>query len=203
MKNCYYAFRNFFGVYFRTFNRLKVYDIHHVPQEGGLIVAANHTSYLDPPLLGVAMNRRMTYIAKSELFTLPFLIGKFVSSFSFPVSRDKPSLAVIKESVRRLNLGEAIAMFPGGERARGGDGLDEFKKGIELIAKLSKASILPVYLDGPCRSLPVGAKIPKPVKISVRFGPPLFYGKDYSETDARDQILAALRRLKNAGCRSK
>lgn len=202
MKNCYFVFRNTFGVYFRIYNRLRVHGIHHIPAHGGLIVAANHTSYLDPPLLGAAMTRRMTYIAKSELFTLP-LIGKFVSSFSFPINRDKPSLAVIKESVKRLCSGEAIAMFPGGERAKEGDGLEEFRKGIELIAKLSKASILPAYLDGPCRSLPVGAKFPKPVRISVRFGPPLVYGKDYSETDVTEQILTALRRLKNAGCCSK
>jgi 1-acyl-sn-glycerol-3-phosphate acyltransferase len=201
MKNCYYVFRDTFLAYFRVYNRLEVYGREHIPQEGGLIVASNHTSYLDPPLLGAAMTRRMTYIAKESLFKPPVL-GKFVSSFSMPVSRDKPTHALIKESVKRLCRGEAIAMFPGGERAKGDDGTVEFKKGIELIAKLSKAMILPVYLNGPWKSLPVGAKFPRPAKITVRFGTPLVYGKDYSDADATLRILEAIRRLKNEGsCR--
>jgi len=198
MKNCYFFFRDTFAAYFRVYNRLEVHGTEHIPREGGLIVAANHTSYLDPPLIGAAMTRRMTYIAKEELFRPPVL-GKFVSSFSIPVSRDRPTHALIKEAVKRLCAGEAIAMFPGGERAKSGDGLTEFKKGIELIGKLSKASILPAYLHGPWKSLPVGAKFPKPVKITVRFGPPLVYGKDYSDADATSRILEAIGRLKSEG----
>jgi len=202
MRNCYYVFRDTFLAYFRAYNRLEVHGREHIPREGGLIVAANHTSYLDPPLIGAAMTRRMTYIAKEELFGPP-LLGKFVSSFSIPVSRDKPTHALIKDAVKRLCAGEAIAMFPGGERAKEGDGLAEFKKGIELIARLSKAAILPAYLNGPWKSLPVGAKFPRPVKITVRFGPPLVYGKDYSDTDATLRILEAIGRIKNEGGRGK
>ncbi len=197
MKNCYYVFRDFFCLYFKIWNRLEVEGREHIPQSGGLIVVANHASYLDPPLLGVAMTRRMTYMAKESLFAAPLGVGRFVGSFSFPVNRGKTSHNVIKETVRRLCAGEAIAIFPGGQRAAEGDGTEEIRGGVELIARLSKAAILPAYLDGTGRSLPVGKKIPKPVKVRVRFGPPLIYKSDYHEKEIAPVVLDALRRLKN------
>lgn len=183
MGDWYYHFRGMFAFYFRLYNRLEVHGAEFVPGEGGLIVASNHASYLDPMVLGAAMTRRMTYLAKEELFGMP-LIGKFVSSFSFPVSRSKSSTSTIKETVRRLRAGEAIAIFPGGERAKEGDGADaDFKKGIELLVRMSEANILPAYINGTHRSLPVKGKFPKPSKINVRFGPPIIYGKDCSGKD--------------------
>ncbi|MDA8088540.1 MAG: lysophospholipid acyltransferase family protein [Nitrospiraceae bacterium] len=180
----YYIFREIFDLYFRVYNRLEVQGRQYMPRGGGLIVVSNHSSYLDPLVLGSAVSRRMTYLAKKELFSMP-VVGTFVKSFSVPVDRDKTSHAVIKELVRRLCLGEAVAMFPAGERDKTGDGAGAgFKRGLGLLARLSKASVLPAYIEGTDKSLPVGGKFPKPAKISVRFAPclkPLAGGADAGE----------------------
>lgn len=180
MKNCYFVFRGVFHVYFRLANRLEISGREFIPKEGGLIVVSNHASYLDPLVIGAAMTRRMTYMAKEELFGIP-LVRTFVRSFSFPVRRDRTSPAAVKEAVRRLRAGEAIAVFPGGERARQGDGTTiDFKKGVGLLARLSGADIMPAYIEGTDKSLPAGGKIPKPAKIKVIFAPPLINGKDFN-----------------------
>ncbi len=171
MKDCYFFFKNLFHIYFRAYNRLEIKGREFIPREGGLIVISNHSSYLDPLIIGAAVNRRMTFLAKKELFSIP-LVGTFVSSFSLPVSREGSSHTMIKETVNRLRNGEAIAMFPAGERDKGGDGSEAgFKRGLELLARLSKVPVLPAYIKGADGSLPVGGKFPRPSRISVRFAP--------------------------------
>ncbi|MDA8327183.1 MAG: lysophospholipid acyltransferase family protein [Nitrospiraceae bacterium] len=196
----YYVFREIFDLYFRVYNRLEVQGRQHVPRSGGLIVVSNHSSYLDPLVIGCAVARRMTFIAKKELFGIP-LVGTFVKSFSVPVDRDRTSHAVIRELVRRLCLGEAVAMFPAGERDKAGDGTEAgFKRGLGLLARLSKASVLPAYIEGTDRSLPVSGKFPKPSKISVRFAPCL--NLKSGEPDAEEMALMAMESingLKNKG----
>ncbi len=199
MKNCYFAFKNLFFVYFRAYNCLEVTGREFIPREGGLIVISNHSSYLDPLIIGAAVDRRMTYLAKKELFTNP-LIGRFVSSFSLPVSREGSSHTTIKETVKRLCGGEAIAMFPAGERDKAGDGSGAgFKRGLELLARLSKVPVLPAYIKGADRSLPVGRKFPRPARISVRFAPCL--PPDCADAEGESIISRAIEsigRLKTA-----
>ena len=192
MKRCYYVFTNLFNVYFTIYNRLDVKGRELIPREGGLLVISNHSSYLDPLIIGAAVNRRMTFLAKKELFTIP-LVGKFVSSFSLPVSREGSSHKMIKETVQRLRSGEAIAMFPSGERDKGGDGAAAgFKRGLELLARLSKVPVLPVYIKGADMSLPVGGKFPKPFRISVRFAPCIVPGGEDSTGQEKDMISRAM-----------
>jgi 1-acyl-sn-glycerol-3-phosphate acyltransferase len=103
---------------------------------------------------------------------------------------------MIKEAVKRLCAGEAIAMFPGGERARESDGAENFKRGIDVLARLSRAAILPVYIDGADRSLPAGGRFPRPAKMRVCIGPPLLHGRDYGEDGAARAVLEAIRKLR-------
>ena len=205
-KDCYFAFKNLFNIYFRAYNCLEVTGREFIPLEGGLIVISNHSSYLDPLIIGAAVTRRMTYLAKKELFTRP-LIGRFVSSFSLPVSREGSSHTMIKETVKRLSGGEAIAMFPAGEREKVGDGSAAgFKRGLELLARLSKVPVLPAYIKGADRSLPVGGKFPIPARISVRFAPCLlpdnYTGGPDGENGTKKSIISrameSIGRLKTA-----
>lgn len=166
----YYLIKYFLILYLGLYNRLSVKGAANVPRKGGLLIVANHTSYLDPGILGAAFPRRITYMAKEELFGIP--VAKiFFKAYSFPVNREKTRPSSIKEAVRRLSMGEAIAIFPGGGRDREGDGTGGARRGIGLVARLSPgACILPVYISGADRSLPVGSFIPKPAKIRVRIG---------------------------------
>ena len=192
--SAYHFFRRTFHVYFSLYNRLEVLGREFIPS-GGFIAVSNHTSYLDPLVLGVAVRRRMTYMAKKELFGVP-VVGTFVSSFSVPVDRDRTSHVLIKELVRRLSAGEGVAMFPAGGRDTEGDGSEaSFKRGLGLLARLSKTRILPVYIAGTDDSMPVGGKFPKPSKISVRFAPCLDAGQ--GEYDAERLVLMAMESIKN------
>jgi 1-acyl-sn-glycerol-3-phosphate acyltransferase len=162
-------------------------------------VASNHASYLDPLVVGAALKRRATYMAKEGLFRIP-AIGEFVRSFSFPVRRDRPQPSTIKEAVRRLRNGELIVMFPEGGRSADGSVLDA-KRGVAVIAALSRTPVVPALVSGTDASLPVGAKFLRPAKITVTFGKPLEVGsgetdKAYQDRISRD-LMENIRKLKS------
>jgi 1-acyl-sn-glycerol-3-phosphate acyltransferase len=198
LKSIYWFFRATFQAFFKIFNRLEVVGSDCVPKTGGVIVAVNHVSYLDPLVIGAALRRRATYMAREGLFKLP-LIGTFVGSFSFPVRRGKPRPSTIKEAVKRLNRGELIVMFPEGGRSDGGDILDA-KRGVGVIAVMSKAPIVPALISGTERSLPVGAKVVKPAKIKVIFGKSIEINREEPDKQFQERIcrniMDEIRKLK-------
>ncbi len=186
MSSLYWFFRNTFFIFFKVFNRLKIIGSENVPGTGGVVVAANHASYLDPLVVGAALKRRATYMAKEGLFKIP-AIGEFVRSFSFPVRRDRPQPSTIKEAVRRLKNGELIVMFPEGGRSVGGSTLDA-KRGVAVIAALSRVPVVPAFVRGTEVSLPVGARLLRPAKITVTFGKPLEVGREETDREYQERI---------------
>ncbi|MDA8174164.1 MAG: lysophospholipid acyltransferase family protein [Nitrospiraceae bacterium] len=193
---CYYPIVILLRIIFGLYNRFEVHGRENIPQEGALIVVSNHTSYLDPTILGAAVKgRRLYYLAKEELFRVPFL-GAFIKHHSLPVGRGRAIPSAIKKALATLASGGAIALFPGGGRARGGDGTEtEFQKGIDLIARRSGAAILPVYIEGAERSWPAGGKFIKPAKIRVIIGKPFSYEKDCAEAGASCVSLEKIKDL--------
>jgi 1-acyl-sn-glycerol-3-phosphate acyltransferase len=199
LNNClYWFFRTIFYIFFKVFNRLEVIGSENVPEKGGVIVAANHVSYLDPLVIGAALKRRATYIAKQELFEVP-LLGIFVKSFSFPVDRDRPQPSTIKETVKKLKSGALIVMFPEGGRSVDGSLLDA-KRGIGMIATISRSPVVPALIEGTDNVLPAGRKILRPSKIRVIFGNPIEVkeeekDKHFQERISKD-IMEAIKNLK-------
>jgi len=189
----------FFFLLFKIFFRLKIDGIEKVPQKGGVIVASNHASHLDPLVIGSAIRKRQaTFMAKRGLFKIPF-IGAFVKTFSFPVDRGAPQPSTIKEAVRRLKNGELIVMFPEGGRSRDGSLLDA-KRGAGMIAAMSKAVIVPAFIDGADKALPAGARYIKLSNIKIFFGNPIETkgtetGKDFQEKIGSD-IMKEIKNLK-------
>lgn len=199
MNNClYWFFRTIFYVVLKVFNRLEVIGSENVPEKGGVIVAANHVSYLDPLVIGAALKRRATYIAKQELFKVP-LLSIFVKSFSFPVDRDRPQPSTIKETIKKLKSGALIVMFPEGGRSPDGNLLDA-KRGTGMIAAIARVSVVPALIDGTDNALPAGRKILRPSKIRVIFGNPIEVkeeekDKHFQERISKD-IMEAIKNLK-------
>lgn len=202
MSSLYWFFRNTFFIFFKVFNRLKVTGSENVPVTGGVIVAANHASYLDPLVVGAALKRRATYMAKEGLFKIP-VIGEFVRSFSFPVRRDRPQPSTIKEAVRRLKDGDLIVMFPEGGRSVGGSILDA-KRGVAVIAALSRVPVVPALVSGTDASLPVGGRLLRPAKITVTFGKPLEVGRGETDREYQERIckdmMDTIKKLKVKSC---
>ena len=136
----------------------------YVPRSGPLIVACNHVSYLDPPVMGCLCPRRISYMAKKELFTIPIL-GPTISALgAYAVDRHGSATAAIKRSLDVLRTGGAIGIFPEGTRNR--TGTVSPQTGVALLAALADAPVLPVAISGSDRALRFS-------KIRVAFGRPL------------------------------
>ena len=186
MSSLYWYFRALFKAVFTALNRIEGIGCENVPKTGGVIIAANHVSYLDPLVVGVALKRRATYMAMEKLFSLP-LIGTFVKTFSLPVRNGSPQPSIIKEAVNRLKQGELIVIFPEGGRSADGSIMDP-KRGVGVIAGISRAPVIPTLVSGTEKSLPVGAKFLRPAKIKVVFGQPIEIGIKETDRQLHERI---------------
>ncbi len=157
------------------------------------IVAPNHQSYLDPIVLGLSLPRRLTYFAKADIFNIPVLSFLIRNLGAIPIERDIMSSMTLRHGVKVLKEGSWLVIFPEGTRSRTTQ-LLEAKQGIGFLHYKSKAPILPVFIDGPGRALPVDSKMIRPVKIRVFIGKKIeSSGKDYPSI-ARE-IMDALGKL--------
>ncbi len=126
---------------------LKVRGRKNVPVEGPVIIASNHISFLDPPILGVSIPREAHFAAKEELFK-NILLGRLIAYLNaFPVKRSGFDNAALKNSLKALKNGGALIMFPEGTRSRTKD-LLPFKRGIGYVVSKTKAVVIPVYIKG-------------------------------------------------------
>jgi 1-acyl-sn-glycerol-3-phosphate acyltransferase len=122
----------------------KVTGLENVPMDGGLVVAANHRSYLDPPLLGTWFPRPIHYMAKQELWKIP-LLGAFISAVNaFPVNRDAADIGSIKRALRILKDGGVVGIFPEGTRNVSGEA--KVKSGAVVLASSAHCPVVPVGL---------------------------------------------------------
>ncbi len=144
--------------------RARVRGTENVPLSGPLIVACNHVSYLDPPAMGCLCPRRISYMAKKELFEIPVLGRAIRALGAYAVDRRGTATAAIKRSLEVLKGGGAVGIFPEGTRNRGGDVAPQ--TGVALLAALAGAPVVPASIRGTDRPLRLG-------RIDVAFGPPL------------------------------
>lgn len=180
---------------FRINGGLEVKGIDNIPMEGGVIVASNHISYLDPPLLGAIIPRKVTFMARRGLFDIKVpLLRWFIRHYAFPVDREKTLPSTIKEALRRLKNRELLVIFPEGRRSETG-GLLEGKKGIGLIVGRSRVAVVPALIQGTDRALPVGGKWLRKAKISVIFDKPLYFSENNSELITK-KIMTLIGELK-------
>jgi 1-acyl-sn-glycerol-3-phosphate acyltransferase len=174
------------GAALRTVWRLRVVGAERVPLEGPLIVACNHVSYFDPPALGVAVPRPISYMAKVELFKIPVLGPTIAHLNAYPVDRSRGDVAAIKRSVEVLRAGNAIGIFPEGTRNLSGE--VRAQTGVALLASLSGAPVLPARVEGT-------ARVHRLDRIQVIFGEPIVFGRKASREDLAkwtDEIMARI-----------
>jgi 1-acyl-sn-glycerol-3-phosphate acyltransferase len=160
---------------------LSVRGIENIPSTGGVIVASNHISYIDPPLIGAILPRRAVFLARKGLFEIPVL-KSFIRRNAIPVDRQKPRPSTIKESVRLLKSGELVVIFPEGQRSDSG-ALMEGKRGVGMIVRMSGVPVCPALITGADNVLPVDAKWIRRGRVTVRFGSPIYF-EDAGATDS-------------------
>jgi 1-acyl-sn-glycerol-3-phosphate acyltransferase len=171
----FYRFCRFlFRVYFWTYHRGRVVNRHLLPDEGGFILAGNHVSFLDPPFFGLACRREAFYMARDTLFRHPITNWVLTRWNCVPINRDRGDLGALRMMLRMLGEGKAVLMFPEGTRSLDGK-LQEARAGIGMIVVKSGAKILPMRIIGTDRALPKGASLPRPAKVTIKFGEPFTY----------------------------
>lgn len=168
-KNNFYKLCDFIlGIIFKIFYRLEVTGLENVPRENACVIASNHVSLFDPPLLGVAMKYRpINFMAKEELFV--FILGTAYKKLgAFPVKRGAGDLKAIKHAIKLLNDGNVLAIFPEGTRSKNGK-LGKATPGAMSMAVKTNSIVVPTALKGPNK---VSWLNPFP-KFKVSFGKPI------------------------------
>ncbi len=184
----YYTMTWLFTQWFRL-GGWKLLHRERVPKTGAVILAPNHASLFDPPLVGCASPRRVTTMGKAELFNkkwfglkiFPYIIQHMAT---FPVKRGAPDRRAIRRALRVLESGEVLVIFPEGTRTRTGK-LGEGEIGLAMIAHSSKAPIVPMYLEGTQNALsPLRGGV-RLFKTRVVFGEPLYFEEEYARKGDR------------------
>ena len=197
----------FFRVLFAAYFRRRLFNVERVPAQGGVILAANHASFIDPPLVGSSLSRPINYLARDSLFRFPVLGWLLRSWNSVPVNRDGAGAAGLKAILDRLLAGGGIILFPEGTRTADGR-LQPARSGVGLTVIKSAAPVVPVRVFGSFAAYGRHMKIPRPRQVMVKFGAPMDFAtlRDEAKTcdkarlkeiyqQVADEIMAAIGRL--------
>jgi 1-acyl-sn-glycerol-3-phosphate acyltransferase len=166
---------------------LKVYGRQHIPKTGGVLIICNHQSNLDPVLVAVRLDRPLNYIAKSQLFHRRFARWLLRSLNAFPVRQGKGDVGAVRETIRRLQQGHVVNMYPEGQRTPDGR-IQPLQKGISLIIKRANVPIVPAAIIGTYEAWPIHRRFLRPSPVRIRFGAPL----DLASLQSEDEIIAAI-----------
>ena len=183
MKKAWTNFRRGFvktviRIYTKILYRVKVVGTENIPLEGPVIYCGNHRTFVDPQLIVVTAKRHVRFLAKDELGKNPLfnILGNLFDVIR--VKRDSKDITALKEAIKTLKHGEAIALFPEGTR-NGLEKGEKVKDGAAFFAVRTGAKVLPIGIKG-------GDKLFK--KTIIRYGKPLDYSK-YKGKDKDKEVL--------------
>src|SRR5262245_47164414 len=142
----------------------RVEGARNIPPAGPALLIANHQSFLDPPLLGIAARRHLTYLARDTLFINP-IFGWFIRSVgAVPIDQEGFARQGLKTIMDQLRQGKAVLVFPEGERTPHGEMLP-LKPGIMLLIKRVQTPIIPVGIAGAFDAYPRSKVLPTPAPL--------------------------------------
>jgi 1-acyl-sn-glycerol-3-phosphate acyltransferase len=198
---------HFFRLVFSTYFHWRVYNPERVPLTGPVILASNHASYIDPPLVGAGVRRQINFLARDTIFHVPVLASILRSWEVVPVDRDGGTGRGLRAILERLASGGAIILFPEGTRSRHGE-LNPARSGIGLTVIKSAGPVVPVRVFGTYRAYGPRMILPRPLRLTVKYGRPMLFealraeAKDCSKQRVKeiyqqiaDEIMAAIAQL--------
>ncbi len=207
MNSVYFATAIVCRAVFRLYFRWRVHNGERVPRTGSAILASNHASFLDPPMVGSKLPRMINYLARESLFSNPIVSWYIRQLNAVPVDRDGGGAKGLRNILQRLLQGEAIVVFPEGTRTPDGN-LQRAHSGIGLTILKSNAPVIPVRVFGTFEAFGRHLKIPRPLPVVVKFGMPIDFSDARAEAqtcskqrlkelyqEVADRIMAEIRRL--------
>lgn len=180
--------------------RLRIYGRENLIEDGPAILASNHASYIDPPLVGVSCRKDIYFLARKSLFEKP-VFGPLISRLNtVPVDRDRGDVGAVRAMIKLLKSGKRVLVFPEGTRSSDGN-LQPARAGVGLLIAKSLAPVVPVRIFGSYAALPRSGGI-RFVPVTVVIGKPLFFTQQDLGTDERaayqvlsDRVMSAIAAL--------
>ncbi len=168
---------------------LKVRGRPNFPRRGGVVVASNHASFVDPVAVGVAAPRPMAFLARHSLYRSP-AFGKFIWRLNaYPLPRESTSTEALRRALKLLRGGWPLLVFPEGTRTPDGK-LQPFRGGLALLASKGRVPVIPVAVRGSYECWPRSRRFPRPGKITVAFGPLILYDEKSDTYDSFTERVA-------------
>ena len=178
------------------FWKFRAFGLENIPRTGGVLLASNHQSFLDPVLVAMVLSREMHFMARRTLFRNPAFRAIIAGYNAFAIERDSADVKGVNSAIARLEAGNILLVFPEGTRT--GNGSIAPMKSVGVMAERAAVPIVPVLIQGAYEVWPKGRLIPHLGTISLVFGKPLS-----PENTSGDAIRDAVVGLKGelSGCR--
>lgn len=200
MSFVYWFCYSLWKVSFKAFFSYRVIGKEKLVTEGPVVIASNHESFLDPPLVGIAYDQEVNYLARKTLFT-GFGAWLYPRLNSIPVDQDRPDMTSLKTIIKLLKKDQQVVVFPEGSRTLDGE-LQPAEAGTGLIVAKSKAIVQPVRIFGARHALPRGSGKIKFVPITLVIGDPIEFTPEELSAKSRegyqvisDRIMAEIAKI--------
>lgn len=164
-----------------------------LPKEGGLLVLSSHQSLLDPLILGLACDRRLSSLARASLFRFGPFAALIRALDAIPIDREASTVAAMKKVIGKLRGGAALVIYPEGTRTSDGR-LGEVKGGFALVARRAGVPIVPAAIVGAWECWPRTRPFPLPGRIRVEFGD-ILGPAEIAALDDRELVAEVVRRI--------
>jgi 1-acyl-sn-glycerol-3-phosphate acyltransferase len=156
-----------------------------IPPDGGLILAMNHQSFLDPPLAGIACSREVHYLARKSLLETPLLGSLLLDLNVIPYNQEGGDMSALKSVIRVVQAGEAAVVFPEGTRSRDGQLLPA-QPGLGFVVAKTLAPVVPMRIFGAHQAFPRGASKIQFTQVTLVVGEVLRFSPEEFVGDAKN-----------------
>ena len=178
----------------KTLFSFQVIHRDRIIEEGAMILAMNHQSYLDPPLAGICCKREISYLARKTLLKWPILGPLFPKLNVVPVDQERADMSALKTVIRIVKEGGSTIVFPEGGRTRDGK-LQPAQPGLGLVVAKTLAPVVPMRIFGAYEAFPRGAKRIHLHPITIVVGEPMVFTKEDFSGGGKDEYLQISQRV--------